>query len=424
MAVDPAPLGTELPAGTRFIGGRSEAPSGWTPGIASPSPTDLDSCVACGLCLPHCPTYRLTGDESASPRGRIAAMRAVGEGTASLDSTFAGFMDLCLVCRACEDVCPSHVPFGRMMEAARAQIEPMRPRSTRLLRWIGLDVVLAHPWLVRTAAALQPLGRILLPRRARALVPRSGAPFSRLPRVSRPDAGVTPRGDVMMLAGCVQDRWFHQANLATIRVLTRNGWRVKVPRGQRCCGALAAHNGRPRIAAALGRRNVRAFEGAEQIVVNAAGCGAHMKTSAELGSRTRDLMEFLDEQDFLQPPGPLPPVKVAYHDACHASRAQQVRRQPRQLLNRIPELDLVEISGDERCCGAAGIYNITEPQMADQLMLAKAEALAATGATVVASANPGCTMQIRAGLAAVGRGDIKVMHPIELLDRAYLDAAI
>jgi glycolate oxidase iron-sulfur subunit len=346
-------------------------------------------------------------------------MRAVGEGTAVLDPTFAGFMDLCLVCRACEDVCPSHVPFGRMMEAARAQIEPLRSRPSRLLRWIGLDVVLPHPWLVRIAAALQPLARVLLPRRARGLVPRGAATFSRLPRVSSPEAGVTVRGSVMLLSGCVQDRWFHQVNLATIRVLNRNGWRVTVPKGQRCCGALAAHNGRTKIAATLERRNVRAFEGSDPIVVNAAGCGAHMKTSAQLGARTRDLMEFLDQEALAQPPGPLERVKVVYHDACHASRAQHIRTQPRRLLGQIPGLDLVEIGGDERCCGAAGIYNITEPQMADQLMLGKAKTLAATGATVVASANPGCTMQIRAGLDSIGRGDIAVVHPIELLDDAY-----
>jgi glycolate oxidase iron-sulfur subunit len=343
-------------------------------------------------------------------------MRAIGEGTATLDPTFTGFMDLCLVCRACEDVCPSHVPFGRMMEAARAQIEPLRSRSSRLLRWIGLDIVLPRPWLVRIAAAVQPIARVLLPARARALVPRVAATFSRLPRVSSPEPSVEVRGNVMLLSGCVQDRWFHQVNLATIRVLTRNGWRVTVPRGQRCCGALAAHNGRTKIASWLERRNVRAFEGTDPIVVNAAGCGAHMKTSPELGDRTRDLMEFLDQQGLLQPPRPMEPTKVAYHDACHASRAQHIRSQPRRLLSRITGLDLVEVAGDERCCGAAGIYNITEPHMADQLMLAKAEALAATGAAVVASANPGCTMQIRAGLQAIGRGDIQVVHPIELLD--------
>lgn len=409
-------MGTELPLGTRFFGDRGDAPSAWTPGLDAPSPADLDSCVACGLCLPHCPTYRLTGEESASPRGRIAAMRAVGEGTAQLDPTFARFMDLCLVCRACEDVCPSHVPFGRMMEAARAQIEPLRSPPARLLRWIGLDVVLPRPLLVRAAAAMQPIARGVLPRRARALIPRSAAPFRRLPHMSDPSAGVTARGNIMLLSGCVQDRWFHQVNLATIRVLTRNGWRVTVPRGQRCCGALAAHNGRPKIAASLERRNARAFEGSDPIVVNAAGCGAHMKTG-EFGSRVRDLMEFLDQEGLVKPPEHTEPIRVAYHDACHASRAQHIRLQPRRLLNMVPGLELVEIAGDERCCGAAGVYNITEPEMAGKLMVDKAEALAATGAAVVASANPGCTMQIRAGLNAIGRGDIQVVHPIELLDR-------
>lgn len=343
-------------------------------------------------------------------------MRAVGEGTAVLDPTFARFMDLCLVCRACEDVCPSHAPFGRMMEAARAQIEPLRSPSTRLIRWLGLDVVLARPWLVRTAAALQPVARGVLPRRARALIPSSAAPFRRLPRVSPPAAGATPRGNVMLLSGCVQDRWFHQVNLATIRVLTLNGWRVTVPKGQRCCGALGAHNGRTKAAAKLARRNALAFEGSDPIVVNAAGCGAHMKTG-ELGPRVRDLMEFLDQEGLTKLPEHAQPVKVVYHDACHASRAQHIRLQPRRLLSLIPGLELVEIAGDERCCGAAGVYNITEPEMSGKLMVDKAEALAATGAAVVASANPGCTMQIRAGLIAIGRVDVQVVHPIELLDR-------
>ena len=424
MAVEPAPpLGTELPQGTRFIGGDSGSPSAWAPGIESPAQADLDSCVACGLCLPHCPTYRLTGEESASPRGRIAAMRAVGDGAAGLDATFSRFMDLCLVCRACEDVCPSHVPFGRMMEAARAQIEPLRSRTSRLLRWIGLDVVLSRPWLVRTAAAVQPLARKLLPRRARALVPHRAAPFRRLPHVSKPDERVAERGSVMLLSGCVQDRWFHQVNLATIRVLTRNGWRVTIPKGQRCCGALAAHNGRPQTAAKLERRNAMAFEGSDAIVVNAAGCVAHMKESVRFGSRVRDLMEFLDEVGLTRMPGPVPPVRVVYHDACHASRAQNIRLQPRRLLGNIPGVELAEVAGDERCCGAAGIYNITEPQTAERLMISKAEALASTGAAVVASANPGCAMQIRAGLDAIGRPDIQVVHPIELLDLAYREPA-
>ena len=370
----------------------------------------------------------MTGEESASPRGRIAAMRAVADGVADVDGTFATFMDLCLVCRACEDVCPSHVPFGRMMESARVQVEPLRTRRARVVRWIGLDVVLPRPWLVRIAAFLQPVARLLLPERMRALVPRGAAPFRRLPRLTEPPTGVATRGTVAMLSGCVQDRWFHQVNLASIRVLARNGWRVTVPIRQRCCGALAAHNGRLETARGLARTNAVAFAGADVVMVNAAGCGAHMKSAGELddsgGLPVRDLMEFLYDEGLAEIPGPLPPTRVAYHDACHALRAQHIHDQPRALLREIPGLELVEIRNGDRCCGAAGLYNVTEPLMAGSLMSEKAEAVAETGAQVVASANPGCTMQLVAGLNRLqGHSAVEVVHPVELLDRAYGGAA-
>lgn len=419
---DRHPIGSELPAGVRFIGREPGATPGW-PLVGAPSDADLSTCVACGLCLPHCPTYRLTGEESASPRGRIAAMRAVAEGVGSVDDAFTTFMDLCLVCRACEDVCPSHVPFGRMMERARVQIEPRRSSGSRLLRWLGLDVALPHPALLRVAALLQPIVRPFLPKRVRALLPRRTYPFATLPRVAEPPAGVEARGTVALLAGCVQDRWFHRVNLATIRVLARNGWRVRVPRGQRCCGALAAHNGRLARARTLARRNARAFAGADLVVVNAAGCGAHMKAYDELAEGTslpvRDLMELLADEGLAEPPAhALPGGRVAYHDACHALRAQRIREQPRAVLQQIPGLEIVEIAGGDRCCGAAGLYNVLEPELSRRLMLEKAEAIRETGARVVASANPGCTMQIAAGLQALGTS-AEVVHPIELLDAAY-----
>jgi glycolate oxidase iron-sulfur subunit len=280
-------------------------------------------------------------------------------------------------------------------------------------------VVLPHPLLLRTAAFFQPLARPLLPARVRALVPRTGAPLRRLPRQTDPPEGAALRGTVALLSGCVQDRWFHRVNLATIRVLARNGWRVTVPRGQRCCGALAAHNGRPGTARRLAERNERAFAGADRVVVNAAGCSAHMKSDQSLP--VRDLMEFLEEEGLTQAPGRLEPVRVAYHDACHALRAQHIREQPRSLLEAIEGVELVEVENGDRCCGAAGIYNITEPVMSRRLMLEKAEAIAATGARIVASANPGCTMQIAAGLRHMSEGAkaIEIVHPVELLDRAY-----
>lgn len=421
MVADPTatPLGTDLPTGTRFIGRAPDAVPRW-PRVDPPSDADLSACVACGLCLPHCPTYRLTGEESASPRGRIAAMRAVAEGVAEIDDAFGRFMDLCLVCRACEDVCPSHVPFGRMMERARGQIEPRRDPASRVLRWLALDVVLARPWLVRVAAAVQPLVRPLLPRRLRALVPRRTAPFRRLPAVTDPVG--ERRGTVALLAGCVQDRWFHDVNLATIRVLARRGWRVVVPRAQRCCGALHAHNGRLRAARRLARANLTAFDGAETVVVNAAGCSAHMRAYLDLVEGDLpvvDLMAFLDRDE--APPGvagSMPgTTTVAYHDACHALRAQGIRAEPRRVLASIANLELVEIPSGDRCCGAAGLYNVTEPAMSGRLRDEKARAVASTGAAVVASANPGCTMQLVAGLRAIG-ASTAVVHPVQLLDDA------
>jgi glycolate dehydrogenase iron-sulfur subunit len=429
---DPATpiLGAEVPVGTRFIGPEEGLAPGWLPQIDSPAVADLDSCVACGLCLPHCPTYRLTGEESASPRGRIAAMRAVSEGRAEVDDTFATFMDLCLSCRACEDVCPSHVPFGRMMERARAQIEPLRPTKERGLRRLGLDLVLSRGWMITLATALAPVATPFLPRRLRKLLPRMrvGELMRHLPRTTEPSGGVPVRGTAALLSGCVQDRWYREVNRATIRVLVRNGWRVVVPRRQACCGALHAHYGHLGAARRLARRNLRAFEEAEVIVVNAAGCGAHLKELGELleeseratrlGRRVRDVMEFLDEQGIEAPHAGGGVERVAYHDACHALRAQRIWAQPRAVLRRIPGLEIEEIPDGDRCCGAAGLYNVLQPEMSGQLMRQKAEAIASMGARVVASANPGCTMQITAGLRDLEER-IRVVHPIQILDRAY-----
>lgn len=425
----PAPLGAELPEGARFIGPIPGLRTGWF-GTDVPTDRDLDTCVACGLCLPHCPTYRLTGEESASPRGRIAAMRAVNDGIAEVDDTFASFMDLCLACRACEDVCPSHVPFGRMMERARVQIEPLRTRRARFVRWLGLDVVLPRKKLLWLVAAFQPLARPFMGRRLRSLVPAGGAHLGRLPAVTEPEGEV--RGTVALLSGCVQDRWFREVNLTTIRVLARNGWRVVVPRKQVCCGALPAHNGRLGTARRLARKNVRAFAKVDAVVVNAAGCGAHMQEVGDLlsadetgaeaahafGAKVHDVMAFLHEHG-IEPPAANPRVeRVAYHDACHALRVQHVREQPRALLRQIPGLELLDIANGDRCCGAAGLYNVTQPETADELQRQKVDAILATGATTVASANTGCTMQISAGLRAAGRSDVEVVHPIQLLDRA------
>ena len=347
-------------------------------------------------------------------------MRAVGEGLAEPEATFASFMDACLVCRACEDVCPSHVPFGRMMEAAREQVEPTRTRRSRFLRWLGFHWILPHPSLVRASAALAPVARPLMPRHLRRLLPRNGHPLARLPRLSEPPPGVEVRGTVALLAGCAQDRWFHRVNLATIRVLTRSGWRVSVPRAQACCGALAAHNGRLAVARRLATRAAFAFQGADVVVVNAAGCSAHMKHYGELLPDTalpvRDLMEFLHDEG-LGIGLAAQDATVAYHDACHALRAQGLLTQPRRVLLEVPGLTLVEVPDGDRCCGAAGVHNVTQPEASGALGRSKAEAVASTGATIVASANPGCSMQLAMWLREVG-APVEVVHPVELLDRA------
>jgi glycolate oxidase iron-sulfur subunit len=418
---DPKILGAEMPEGVRFVGS-VRLPPAWGPGDA-PTDADLALCVACGLCLPHCPTYRLTGEESASPRGRIAAMRAVAEGHAEVDATFSSFMDACLACRACEDVCPSHVPFGRLMEGARAQVEPRRTGRERRWRRLGLGL-LPRGRLLTLAVRLQPLAKPFVSKRTRSLMPTATL-GARVPRVTEPQG--TPRGTVTLLTGCVQDRWYRSVNRATVRVLARNGWRVLAPREQTCCGALHAHHGRLDVARELAQRNLRAFAETDLVLANAAGCSAHLKEVGDLlgtddarafAGRALDVVEFLHEHG-IEPPGAIPGLeRVAYHDACHALRAQGIHEQPRALLRQIPGLEIVEIPDGGTCCGAAGLYTVLEPATADLLMRAKAEAIASTGVRVVASANPGCTMQIAAGLRALG-AEVEVVHPVELLDRAY-----
>jgi glycolate oxidase iron-sulfur subunit len=256
-------------------------------------------------------------------------------------------------------------------------------------------------------------------------MPARGYPFARLPHLTEPPPGVEVRGTVAMLSGCVQDRWFHRVNLATIRVLARNGWRVEVPAGQACCGALAAHNGRLAIARRLAKRAHHVFDGADVVVVNAAGCAAHMVTYDELrpgsGLPVREVTEFLHTEGLATQPRSLD-ATVAYHDACHALRALKVHDEPRDLLRTIDGLRVVEIHDGDRCCGAAGIYNVTQPEAAGALGRQKAEAVVMTGASIVASANPGCSMQLAAQLRAIG-SLMEIAHPIELLDRASVGGA-
>jgi glycolate oxidase iron-sulfur subunit len=417
-----------LPDGVRFIGPEDGARPAWQPGHA-PDPGDIALCVGCGLCLPHCPTYRLTGDETASPRGRIAAMRAVDEGFRPVDARFAQLMDECLGCRACETACPSLVPYGRMLDAARHQARGSRTLPVRIARRVGVDFALGRSWMITAASAMLPVVRPLLPRRLKRLIPRIRLrDLTRsLPRVSEPEGPV--RGTVVMLSGCIQDRWFRSVNKATIRVLNRNGWRVLVPR-QGCCGALTAHYGSLDAAHSMAYQlsKVMLASGAEWIVVNAAGCSAHMKEYAgfegaeAVASRVRDVFEFLEDQGW-EPPAGSSLSAAAFHDPCHLLNAQRVAGSARAVMTRIPGLSVVEIADGARCCGSAGLYNLFEPASADALMREKAANVAATGCGSVLAGNPGCAMQIQAGLSEIDTS-ITVLHPIEVLAAAYAADAV
>ena len=394
---------------------------GWDPGRLAPDAEDIVQCVACGLCLPHCPTFRVTGRETASPRGRIAAMRQVDEG-AAMDDSFLTMMDECLACRACEAACPSGVPFGRMIEAARAQAEPLRPARARGVKAIGLGWILPRRRLVLALAAGLGVAQLLrldrlLPARLRASTPRV-----RLRELARPLPSATGAGPTAaLLTGCVMDAAFRPTHRATLRALAAAGHRaVGTPNG--CCGALAMHYGRPETARAMARARVDELEAADTVVANASGCSAHMKTYGELlagdpryaerahrlAERTRDLIE-LD----LAPAPSRPLGRVAMHDACHHLHAQGIGAQPRELL-RAAGAEVVEVRDAGRCCGAAGLYSVTQPELAGELRRQKAEAIAASGAPTVAVANPGCAMQIAAGLREIG-ATVRVAHPVDLI---------
>ena len=397
----------------------SRAP-GWDPGVLAPAEEDIVKCVACGLCLPHCPTFRLTGMETASPRGRIAAMRAVDEGRAAVDGSFTRMMDECLACRACEAACPSGVPFGRMIEGARAQAEPTRPVRARGLRKLGLVGLLPRRRLVMAAGWAAGIVRALrLDRLAPAALRASTPPVS-LRELLRPvprRLGTGPTASV--LSGCIMDVAFRPVQRATMRAVAATGHRAVRTAAGGCCGALAMHHGRPDTARRLARERIAEMEGADLVVVNASGCSAHVKAYGELladdpawaaraervAARTRDLIELeLPAAD--RPLGP-----VAVHDACHHLHAQ--RLEPRGML-RAAGAECVELGDGGRCCGAAGLYSVLQPELSARLRRQKAEAIAAAGAPVVAVGNPGCAIQIAAGLREVG-SPVRVAHPAELV---------
>ena len=421
-------------------------------GPEAPSLQDILRCVHCGLCLNHCPTYVETGLETESPRGRLYLMRGVSQGRIPITENVVRHLDLCLQCRNCEAVCPSGVRYGHLMEQTRAQIlrdGRRAPASWRAGR-IVLRRLFSHPQRLRSLMTLLRLyqrsglqnltlrsGLLrLLPGPWRNLVelaPRvSERPFVARGVVGHPQDG-PPKASVALLSGCVMPLFYAHVHEATVRVLVRQGLRVIVPPAQVCCGALHLHTGDREEARRLARRNIDAFlaEDVDAIIVNAAGCGAAMKeygdllkddlTYAEkahrLSALVKDVTQFLHA---LPPADGLSPLNttVTYQDACHLAHAQGIKSQPRELLKSIPGLNLVEMAQPDQCCGSAGVYNLLHPDMSRRLLRRKIRDLAATGAQVIATTNPGCMLQIEAGLARHGLS-ARVVHVVELLDDAY-----
>lgn len=398
----------------------------------------IDACVHCGFCLPACPTYLTLEDENDSPRGRLVLMRSLVEGSLPVnDADVRTHIDRCLGCRACETACPSGVPYGHLLEATRATLTQVRPNPP-LARLILF--AFARPSLLRLAMLGGRITRALRLSRLLARLPgRLGFAMAMLEstRSSVRRGGYTPRttgerASVTLLTGCVMEGLFTETNRATERTLAVNGYQVCNTPGQRCCGALHAHAGDVERARALARRNIEAFErsGAEFIVVNAAGCGAMMKEYGDLlasdakwheravalSARVRDVSELLAEAG-PRAGGPLD-ITVTYDAPCHLLHAQRIASPPLAVLGAIPGLRLVPLDGSEHCCGSAGIYNLIEPDVSDRVLDPKLDNIARTGATLVATGNPGCLMQIGAGLHQDGQA-ARAVHPVDLLDASY-----
>lgn len=419
--------------------------------LAGPDPADLTRCVHCGFCLQHCPTYVATGLETESPRGRLYLMRSLAEGRVELTDNALAHLDRCILCRNCEAVCPSSVPYGRIMQAERAAIQERRKQGSgeRLARWLVFKQALPHPARLRAlGGALRMYQRTgmqrvvrtlhlpsLLPKPLRAmeaLTPDLRQPPYPPPGLVAPALG-EKRGRVALLAGCVMPAFTPEVHAATVRVLTLNGFEVVVPAAQGCCGALHTHAGEHAGACDLARRNIDALlaDDIDAVVVNAAGCGAEMKEydrllagdpayarrADDLAHRVVDITEFLAREGLRETPGPLN-LRVTYQDSCHLAHAQRITRAPRELLRAIPGLEFVEMPHADRCCGSGGIYNIVQADLAAQVLAGKMEEVQATQAQVVATANPGCMMQIAQGINACGM-PAQAVHVVQVLDWAY-----
>lgn len=412
----------------------------------------LLTCVHCGLCLPACPTYRQLGNENDSPRGRIYLMRGVVEGRLTLGDAFITHIDLCLGCRGCESVCPSGVPYGSLLEAARAEVATTkreRGEASEALMRLMLNKVFTRPRLLRalltivrwfrdTGVARFTFKTNLVRGRLRfatALLLASRSPFrGNRTRGTERAAGVNAKGiRVSMLTGCVMQGLFEHTNRATEGVLVRNGCDVVNATGQVCCGALHAHAGQIETARQLARRNIEVFlaSDADRIIVNAAGCAAAMKEygellrddpsfadrAHELSSRVRDVSEFLMEIGIAQPATAIDRL-VAYDAPCHLIHAQRIAQAPIEVLRKIPGINLVPLRGFESCCGGAGIYNLQHPELSAAILADKIESIRDSGADTVVTANPGCIMQIGAGVLQQEL-KIDVVHAMDLLDAAY-----
>lgn len=413
--------------------------------------TLMNKCIHCGMCQQACPTYAVFGTEMDSPRGRIALMRAMSEGRLEPDDlkgVFTEHMGQCLDCRACESACPSGVQYGRLIETVRAAIESRRTPSAleRFVRWLGFRQLMPH------SGRLKLLGRLLwlyqvtglerLLRSWKAMPKGLKAMQAILPPISphyadysapAPAIGIE-RGQVALFIGCIQEALLAPVNRATVRVLQQNGYRVHFPSGQTCCGAAQLHMGEQDLARQLARKNIDAFLSRkyDAIISNAGGCGATLKEgytellkddpqyavrAGEFSAKVKDISEFLVDHLHVLPGGEVP-VKATYADSCHLRHVQRVVKQPRELLKKIPGLELVELKQPDRCCGSAGVYNIVQSGTADAVLDMKLADIAASGAEIVVTANTGCHMQLIAGVRRAGLRT-RVVHIAELLDRSY-----
>ena len=447
----------------------------WFDGEDAPATPELHTCIHCGLCLTACPTYRTLKVEPDSPRGRLYLMRGLAEGRIAPSDQLVGHLDRCLDCRACETVCPAGVPYSRLLEATRGQLS-RRWRSASPLRMLGhwvLRSILPHAGRVALAAdalrlgQARPLAALLETRLAQRVLPRFARQglamtpklkprreralervATRLPQGAHMVANAlalvfhpagSPKGHVAFHTSCVVPAMFPEQNQESVRLMVLAGLRVTVPHAQSCCGALQAHAGLRREAKTLGAANARAFTGDYDFVVsNSAGCGAALRETGhllhgsadadaaeKLSERTRDVAEVLAHYNLpvaavpLHAAGePTRPLRVTYHDACHLAHAQRVREAPRRLLRALPGVELLPLPNADWCCGSAGVYNLTHPDMADAQLAGKLDSVESVSPDVVVASNPGCLLHMRRGAVARGLRP-RFVHLVELLGEAF-----